>query len=74
MPIDPKLQSLISKRNSLSRFPEIDKTDLEAEIVELRIRTLVEAKIAEFPALLADPARRERLAALLSDGQAAGHE
>jgi hypothetical protein len=61
---------LISKRNRLGRSSDVDTRDLDAQIAEKKITDLVTAKIAEFPELLADPGRRERLAALLSDGQA----
>lgn len=71
MPISKELASALAKKASLAAHePGTDITEIDHQITEIRIRDLVAAKRAEFPRLLADPARRERLAALLSDGAA----
>jgi len=71
MAISRELASELARKAGMTaRHPGYDTTEIDLKITEIRIRDFVTAKIAEFPAVLADPARRERLAALLSDGQA----
>lgn len=71
MAISQRLATELARKASMRRYhPDQDLTELDHLISEIRIADLVEAKITEFPGLLVDPARRERLAALLSDGQA----